>query len=53
MLNFESLVENPSLEGSSLISPLRGRFYLRLGVELWNCGRMEYWESKADDGLIF
>ncbi|CAB1078425.1 hypothetical protein D1AOALGA4SA_6166 [Olavius algarvensis Delta 1 endosymbiont] len=45
-------VNHPSLKGPALISPKRGGVYLRLGLEYWNGGIMEYWESKADVGLI-
>jgi len=29
--------------------PREVEFYLRLGVEWWNSGIMEFWESKADE----
>jgi len=44
--------KDPGPEGPALISPRRGGVYLRLRMEYWNGGIMEYWESKADDGLI-
>jgi hypothetical protein len=44
--------KDPGPEDPALISPQRGGVYLRLRMEYWNGGIMEYWESKADDSLI-
>jgi hypothetical protein len=44
--------KDPGPEDPALVSPQRGGVYLKLRVEEWNGGRMEYWESKAEDGLI-
>ncbi|CAB1081105.1 hypothetical protein D1AOALGA4SA_8764 [Olavius algarvensis Delta 1 endosymbiont] len=35
-----------------MISSQRGGVYHRIPTEQWNGGRMEYWEYKADGGLI-
>jgi len=37
--------------GPALISSQRSGFCLNLRIEYWNVGIVEYWESKADDGL--
>ena len=49
---FKTLSKDPGPEGPALVCPGGVCFNPNGLVESWNDGMMEFWESKADDGLI-